>query len=595
MVAGKTARSMSGNSLRQPHIALLVGLVWLTVAGQLIWLDWAETARALGDSDDAMRLVQVREFLAGRGWFDLHEPRLQPPIGYDTHWSRLIDAGLAGLLHTFRSFADVAGAERLTRAIWPMLWIVPAMAGAIAIAWRLGGRAAGLALLFVVVFGLPAFVQFRPGRIDHHAVQIALALLTIAAAIWADRVRWTAWGAGALSGFALAIGVESLPFIVVAGAAFALRYAADRGHAAAMACYGTAVAASAAIAFVISVAPARWTQTACDAIAINLAAPAMLGGIALGVAGQWVAHARISVRLFAVAVALALAAAAFIAIEPRCLSGPLAMVDPAVLPIWLAYVREAQTLIATIRANSVLGLGISAFPAAAAIALIVLAREAQMRRDSGFVIAAAAFIAAGAMMIAAVRALPYALWFGMPLIAAALLRLFERLRLATSCVQLMVALPFTPAVLSFGMIALVETFVAIDPAARNPRDNACLESKSYGALARLPAGLMVADVDYGPFLLALTPHSALAAPYHRMSQGIIESHRAFASPPDQARAILMKVRPRYVMICAGRDPRGLPEDIRAQSLWGRLAAGAIPDWLEPIPDVAPFAVFRFKP
>jgi hypothetical protein len=155
---------MSGHSTYQPNITLLVGLVTLVVAGQLLWLDWASTAKLLGDPDDAMRLVEVRAFLAGAGWFNLHEPRLQPPIGYDTHWSRLIDAALMGLFLIFRSFTDTAFAERLMRAVWPLLWIAPSIAGAVAISWRLGGRAASLVVLLLLLLGLPAFfsVQARP-------------------------------------------------------------------------------------------------------------------------------------------------------------------------------------------------------------------------------------------------------------------------------------------------------------------------------------------------------------------------------------------------------------------------------------------------
>src|ERR1700674_836365 len=161
----KMAQSMSSNSTYQPNVALLVGLVWLIIVGQLLWLDWQQTAKVLGDSDDAMRLVEVRAFLAGRGWFDLHEPRLQPPIGYDTHWSRLIDAGLAGLFVIFRFVADATLAERLMRAGWPLLWIAPAIAATGAIAWRIGGRAAFMVALILLVFGFPAFLQFKPGRI----------------------------------------------------------------------------------------------------------------------------------------------------------------------------------------------------------------------------------------------------------------------------------------------------------------------------------------------------------------------------------------------------------------------------------------------
>ena len=144
--------------LQSLPVALVLGLVWLVIVAQLVAAHWSETAQTLSDMDDAMRLVQVREFLAGRGWFDLHEARLGPPDGYDTHWSRLIDAGIAGLFLALRPFTDAAFAERLARTIWPMLWLIPALAGATAIAWRLAGRVAAPTALFV----LGVTVALRP-------------------------------------------------------------------------------------------------------------------------------------------------------------------------------------------------------------------------------------------------------------------------------------------------------------------------------------------------------------------------------------------------------------------------------------------------
>jgi hypothetical protein len=67
--------------LQSPHIVLMLGLAWLVIVAQLLAEHWSETAQTLSDMDDAMRLVQVREFLAGQGWFDLHEMRLGPPDG----------------------------------------------------------------------------------------------------------------------------------------------------------------------------------------------------------------------------------------------------------------------------------------------------------------------------------------------------------------------------------------------------------------------------------------------------------------------------------------------------------------------------------
>ena len=46
-------------------------------------------------TDDAMRLVEVRDLLAGQGWFDLTQYRLSPPGGVAMHWSRLVDVPLA--------------------------------------------------------------------------------------------------------------------------------------------------------------------------------------------------------------------------------------------------------------------------------------------------------------------------------------------------------------------------------------------------------------------------------------------------------------------------------------------------------------------
>ena len=108
------------------HFALALGLAWLLLCAQLLGMYWQQSAWTMPDADDAMRLVQMREFLAGHGWFDLHWPRLGPPVGYDLHWSRLIDAGLAGLYLSYRAFTGPEFAERLMAVTWPSCgWFSP--------------------------------------------------------------------------------------------------------------------------------------------------------------------------------------------------------------------------------------------------------------------------------------------------------------------------------------------------------------------------------------------------------------------------------------------------------------------------------------
>jgi hypothetical protein len=581
-------------SPRQPHFALLLGAAWLLVVVQLVAQHWDETAQTLLDTDDAMRLAQLRDWLGGQGWYDLNQYRVA--TGYESHWSRLIDAGLAGTLWVFGLFADGALAERLTRTVWPMLWLLPTMAATAAIAWRIAGREAALVALLLALVGLPAFHQFRPGRIDHHNVQIALSVLLVAATVWSDRVRWAGYAAGALTGLALAVGLECLPYLLVCAAMFALRYTLDQNGARAAADYGLALAASAAAGFLVIVDPAHWSRGFCDAIALNWVGLVVAGGAGLWLAATLAPSERMAVRFACVAATAAVSVALFLWIEPRCLKGPYALMDPAVWPIWLAHVREMQPLVPLLAKSPLTAIAIAAFPVAALVAALVLMRQDAMRRDFGYLAAVAAFMVAFVTTLGAIKSYSYAAWLGMPLVAAFALHLFALLRLHTLVPRFAVGLLLTPAALSIGAISLAnaagledrENFI-------RPERQACLKTENYAPLARLPAGLIAADLDFGPFLLALTPHRILAAPYHRLSAGILTGHAVFASPPDDARAVIARLGVTYVVMCGARPPNDLSDAQRDASLWGQLNGGRVPAWLIPnTQTTGPFHVYRVR-
>jgi hypothetical protein len=591
---------MPNNLLRQPNFAALVTLVWLLVALALLLQYWTQTVETLFDTDDAMRLAQLRDWLGGKGllsgWFDLHQARMQPPEGYDTHWSRLIDAGLASLLFLFGLFTDGASAERLMRAWWPLLWLWPTIAGMAAIAWRVAGREAATVALLLALVGVPAYQQFMPGRIDHHNVQIALTMLTVAATVWADRWRWGATAAGLLTGLALAIGFEAVPYLAGCGAVFALRYVFERDSAGDLVSYGRWLTASSIAGFFVTIGSQHWLRHSCDSIAVNTLAAVICGGLVLTLAG-WLKHQDQVTRIFAMAGAASLTGAVLVLLEPACARGPFGMVDPAIWPVWLAEVREMQPLLAVFQKNPLTGAAIAAFPALAVVATLVLLQQRAHRRDIGFLAAAAVFLIAVLVTVGAIRAYSYAIWFGMPMVAAMALRLFAALRLKTVVARVAATLALTPLALSTSAITIAHAAGFDDrDAFDRPASKACTQTASYVPLAQLPPGIVATDVSYGPFLLALTPHSVLAGPYHHLSKGIMAAHWSLASPPEQARKVLAEQRVTYVMICGPRAPDGLAEPERSASLWGRLRAGAVPDWLEPINPSAgqAFAVYRVK-
>ncbi len=121
----------------------------------------------------------------------------------------------------------------------------------------------------------------------------------------------------------------------------------------------------------------------------------------------------------------------------------------------------------------------------------------------------------------------YAMWFGLPVVALAAPASAPTWRL-TPAARAFVAILLASAAISTTAKPRRSTRPRRPPqllttAARNP----CFETASYAAkLANLPPGLEATEIDYGPFLLCTsTPHSVIAAPYHRASAGILTTYR----------------------------------------------------------------------
>lgn len=584
---------MPGEPSRQPSFAVLLGLAWLLMAGQMLAQGWTATALTFSDTDDALRLVEVRNFLAGQSWFDMREPRLGLPPGYESHWSRLIDVGLAGFFLFFRLFTDTAMAERLMGVTWPLVWLLPTLIGVAAIAWRLAGREAALIVLLLAVLNMPGMQQFKAGRIDHHNVQIALCLLAVAATMWSERVPWAGIAAGTITGWSLAIGLEALAFHALCGVALGLRYIVEPNAARTLRVYGFALAVSTALAFFVSVGPDHWTRSVCDALAVNLAGAVIMAGMGVGVAarpsfGPWTRLAA----MLGVGVAVS---AFYVAMQPQCLRGPFAQIDPGLWPIWLDHVSEGLSLPAMIRSASSTGIAMAAFPAVALVALLIFAYRTRRWRDVAFGLPAACFLISLAAMVGAIKAQPYVIWLGLPLVASAAPQAFAWLNMTRLVPRAFALLLLSPSIVTFGAISLASVLGADKDADTDASRVACLQRTEVAALAALPSGFVVANlVDWGAYLLAGTPHRVLSAPYHRLSESILTAHRIFVAPPDTARTILSQIGADYVVLCGTQGPVGVPRETLDASLWGRLQAGVTPNWLEPLQLDDPWRVYRVK-
>src|SRR5688572_18860386 len=116
-----TPPSSAAASSQKVNLTLVL-VVWVLIAALYVAraLFNADHVPLFADTDDALRLVTVRDFLAGQNWYDHTQNRLNVPFGAEMHWSRLVDLVMAGLIVLFQPFAGSAGAAALAGYAWPL-------------------------------------------------------------------------------------------------------------------------------------------------------------------------------------------------------------------------------------------------------------------------------------------------------------------------------------------------------------------------------------------------------------------------------------------------------------------------------------------
>ena len=568
-----------------------------------------------GDTDDAMRLVLARQLLHGRGWWDQKEMILQPPVGVYLHWSRLLDGGIALMQRVLAWFVSWNDAETVTRFLWPLLWIFPAVAATLLVARKLGEETASrnwtvLVAAVVLVLHQPLYNQFHPGRIDHHNAQMTFFLLAFAGAVQTGPRLWGPALAGAATGLGLAIGLEALVFQALIGAALALRFVFAADEERRLRTYAAALAASTVAAFLIQTPPWRWSVVACDAIAFNLVAAIVVAAAGMVLVARLTRGRHPLVRFLAFGVAGGLAALVYLGLDRNCIRGPFADVDPRVKPFWLDYVQEVAPFPRLLKRHPDDAIVLAAPSVLGVLGWLWLGRRRAARQSAAWRLSGGLLLLTSAAGYAMVRSANYAYWAATPLIAAAAADLawrYRRLGLAAPLLAGLVVMPMGAAGVAIAATKAWKSAVAgiaHKPPAKADKtpDDYCFNSSSFHDLAAArPVGLTVGDIDFGPFVLALTPHSTLSAPYHRMTWGIMAARSvliadADAKGPDGAEARARRLGVTYVLECPvhqiNADRVGLAEN----SLQADLDNGDMPDWLARISDEKePVQVFRVRP
>ncbi len=569
-----------------PLMPVLV--LWLVVSAILLWSGWTQIMTLSGwDPDDQLRLVQLRDFLAGQSWFDTTQYRMNAPAGAPMHWSRLTELPLALIVLLLAPLTGQPVAEMVAGAAVPLLLL-----GATAyilgrIATQLANPEAGFVAVLLTLFSPAILLQLRPMRIDHHGWQIMLAVLALWTMFWPDKRR-----GGLTLGIALAvwlhISLEGAPLTAAFFVLLGWRWIVEKAHGKRLI---WTISAFASTSFILFLGTQRQLLAVhCDSISaphivgILLAAAIMLPSVS----------AKPEQRTWRFAAALAAGAAALSAIlliAPACAGGAFGGLDPLVREYWYVHINEGLPVWSQSWRNALVLMATSLCGLAA---LFAVQSKAVGSATKDLRLAGYFLIYAALLSLLVFRTVAVAAAFAIPLIAVWINNIFQQYRRShiparrIALVALMLFL-LVPGPVVGQLYATGERLVGpkSDPEKQRVKTaaNVCEGPLSVAALSALPRARFVAPFDMGPTILLTTPHEVLASSHHRNRVGMRDHIEIFRSPPGQARALIEKRGITHVVACPGeaemlyyvrKDPGGL---------WGELSKGNVPLWLEPLSDM----------
>ena len=577
------------------HWKLVVLLVWAGLCAWFVYSKWTDIRFFnLGDTDDNLRIAQVRALLNGQGWYDLRQHRLNPPSGANIHWSRFADLPLAGLILTLRPLLGGAAAERMAVAAAPMLPYLLLLFSMALTARRLIDRRAFVLVFLALFFAGSTNGMFMPTRIDHHGWQLTMLAVAISSLADPDRTR-----GGLVLGLAtaasLAIGLEMLIYLAIAAAATVLCWIDDAVERERLRAYAVALSGGTAIAFLVFASNDN-SNAVCDALSPVWLSDALLGGallFALSVLppGDWK-------RRLALAAAAGAIIAAFHAFAwPQCLQR-LEGVSPEVDRLWLSHVREARPVY---RHGWRIASLIVALPITGAIgwALLIWLRRKDREQLRRVLSTAAPGVAAALLLLWQTRTGPAAqlmgtlgaaalLWFAVPKVwnsRAGVVRVLG---------VVMVVLVGAGAAVPFVLNLVPDKPVTERQQAVGRANRLCNSLWGLRPVAQQPKGMVFTFIDLGPRLISTTHHNAVGGPYHRNGEQIGDVMNAFRGSAEQAHSLIRKYRSDYLLSCPMSSTTTIFTSEAPNGFYGQLERGQVPNWLSPVPlpKDSPFKMWR---
>jgi hypothetical protein len=564
------------------HWKLLLLLLWLVICAALIAIRWkAIHWFSLSDTDDNMRMMQVRDMLRGQDWFDLRQYRMNPPVGANIHWSHLVDLPIAGLILLAKPFVGGAIAEKFAIAVAPLLPLGVVLAALSVIARRL--IAPGVWILGALIFfcHVTAMTYFMPTRIDHHGWQLAAIGWVVAGLVDPMRMRGGVV-AGTATALSFVIGMEMLPWLAIAGAAIGLQWIMNANYGPRMRGYALALSGTVALGYAAFTSYDNAVPR-CDALTPVWLTTLIVASVCYFLLSLFPVPKR-STRILLIGLAGLIVAGFYALVWPACV-GPLEQVSPEMQKLWLSHISESKPLYThswlTIMSVSVCLIGMGGN-------IWSLWRVRNESLAAAWLPITLLSLAAALMLLLLTRVAATALLFSVPGAVALGWHYLPRMRAHTS--MLVRTFGFV------GMFLLVSGLWVQLAAGLLPNEKmtpvkkvaakasgSCQTLPVLHALAILPKATILTFVDMGPRIITVTHHDVLAGPYHRNGDAVLDVHKAMRGSANDALDVMKRHGATLFLLCPGSSESTIYKAENPKGFYAQMMSGKIPAWLEPVP------------
>lgn len=327
-------------------------VVFVTIALAIVLVDGLNGAPFYADIDDRVRLLQIRELLQHGNFFDLTLGFVATPDQVVSHYSRLVDLPYVAIALMGVPFLGGEASLTFASLIWPPLMLVAFAWLAIHIVRRTYGDVLQpgclIAMAALMTFSI---LEFSPGRVDHHNVQLLLMMAVVAGLV--SESRWGGWWSGIAAASSIGVGLECLPYLAAAFGVLtllAVRY--PQRYRAKLALSGSGLAVGIMPMAYLSAGWGGIAAPHCDAIGAPWTAAVVSGGVILAlIPVLWSSRLAAesgraaTFRFASLAIPSAVAVTVTAYLFPECLSGHYGGVDNLSRELWLDRLRQEKSVL----------------------------------------------------------------------------------------------------------------------------------------------------------------------------------------------------------------------------------------------------------